>query len=97
MKLEFSLEEMKTTLNVMTEQTSKYIDAIEIIDTTIKNLEKYWVSNETKTYEVFIEKYKEKQKQLLEAKILMQEFCEKLNEKIIEFEETTTSTINSFE
>ena len=56
MKLEFSLEEMKTTLNVMTEQTSKYIDAIEIIDTTIKNLEKYWVSNETKTYEVFIEK-----------------------------------------
>ena len=97
MELEFSLEELKTTLNIMLEQTSKYIEAIEVLNTSIVTLETSWISKETKTYETFLEKYKEKEKKLLEAKTLMQECCRKLSEKILEFEETATSTKSSFE
>ena len=41
MALNFSLQEMQATLELATEQTEKYSEAIEIIDSSLKELEKY--------------------------------------------------------
>ena len=97
MALNFSLQEMHTTLEVATEQTTKYSEAIEVIDNCMKELEKVLKTNEIKLYEDIIDKYNSKKKKLLNAKEQMNFFCDKINEKILELDEAASSARSNFE
>ena len=97
MNLIFSLQEMKDILDRARLQTNIYTEAIGNIDTCINNIENYWVSKETGTYEEFKNKYDSQKKQLLDAKEYMEEFCRRLEGVIINYEEASNDIKNSFE
>lgn len=97
MALNFSLQEMQSTLEVATEQTSKYSEAIEVIDNCMKELEKVLKTNEIKLYEEIIDKYNNKKQMLFSAKEQMNFFCDQINEKILELDEAAGSARSNFE
>ncbi|MBR2678061.1 MAG: hypothetical protein IKE63_01445 [Bacilli bacterium] len=97
MALNFSLQEMQATLELATEQTEKYSEAIEIIDSSLKELEKVLKSSEIKLYEDIIDKYNNKKQTLVDAKEQMKEFCNIINEKILELDEAADSARANFE
>ena len=97
MALNFSLQEMQATLELATEQTEKYSEAIEIIDSSLKELEKVLKSSEIKLYEDIIDKYNNKKQTLVDAKEQMKEFCNIINEKILELDEVADSARANFE
>ena len=97
MALKFTLSETQTALENATTQTNKYSEAITAIDETINKLSSSWVSKEIGTYEEFVGKYNEKRQRLFDARDYMVRFCNKLREKISEFDETATAVRNSFE
>ncbi len=97
MALKFTLEEMQATLENAINQTNKYSSAITTIDEAINKLSSSWVSNEIGTYQEFVNKYNEKKGKLTEAAEYMGRFCDKLREKIEEFDSAATAIKNSFE
>ena len=97
MALNFSLQEMQATLELATEQTEKYSEAIEIIDSSLKELEKVLKSSEIKLYEDIIDKYNNKKQTLVDVKEQMKEFCNIINEKILELDEAADSARANFE
>jgi len=96
MALKFTLEEMQATLTDAQRYTNAYSEAITELDTTIKALSSDWVSTEIGTYEAFVEKYNLKRQKLFDARDYMIKFCNKLNEKIIEFQEAGDSIKSNF-
>ena len=97
MALKFTLSEMQATLENATTQTNKYSEAITTIENTINMLSESWVSKEIGTYEEFVNKYNEKKQKLYDARDYMIRFCNKLREKISEFDEAATAIKSSFE
>jgi transcription initiation factor TFIIIB Brf1 subunit/transcription initiation factor TFIIB len=97
MALKFTLSEMQATLENATNQTNKYSEAINTIEETINKLSASWVSKEIGTYEEFVNRYNEKKRRLFDARDYMIRFCDKLREKISEFDEAATAIKNSFE
>lgn len=96
MALQFTLAEMHKTLEEAQEYTQRYSDAINELDTTINALSSDWVSTEIGTYEEFVSKYNEKRQLLWNARDYMIQFCDKLKEKIEEFEETGKKIKSTF-
>ena len=96
MALKFSLQEMERTLEVASEQTDKYSDAIETIDNCMKELEKVLKTNEIKLYEDIIDKYNNKKQTLFNAKEQMKTFCDMINQKILELDEAADSARSNF-
>lgn len=97
MALEFTLSEMQATRDEAQRYTQAYSEAITELDETIKNLANDWVSSEIGTYEEFVEKYNTKRDALFDARDYMIKFCNKLDEKIQEFQDTANSIKASFE
>ncbi len=97
MALGFSLQEMQTTLEIANEQTEKYSEAIEMIDSCMKELEKVLKSNEIKLYEDIIDKYNNKKETLFNAREQMKVFCDTINQKIMELDEAADSARTNFE
>ena len=97
MALKFTLEEMQVTLENAINQKNKYSSAIATIDEAINKLSSSWVSNEIGTYQEFVNKYNEKKGSLNEAAEYMGRFCDKLREKIEDFDGAATAIKNSFE
>ena len=96
MALNFSLQEMQTTLEIATEQTEKYSEAIETLDRCMKELETVLKSNEVKLYEDIMDKYNDKKQSLFAAKDKMKSFCDMINEKILELDEAADSARSNF-
>ena len=96
MALNFSLQEMEKTLEVANEQTEKYSEAIETIDSCMKELEKVLKTNEIKLYEDIIDKYNNKKQTLISAKEQMKLFCNMINQKIMELDEAADSARSNF-
>ena len=97
MALKFTLKEMEVTLQSAQTLTTNYSNAITELDSMIKGLAADWTSTEIGTYEEFVGRYNEKRQKLFDARDYMIKFCNKLNEKIQEFQETATSIKSSFE
>lgn len=97
MALEFTLAEMQATRDDAQRYTQAYSEAITELDATIKNLSNDWVSTEIGTYEEFVEKYNAKRDSLFDARDYMIKFCNKLDEKIQEFQDTANAIKASFE
>lgn len=97
MALTFTLEEMSATLEAAKVYTEHYSSAIEDLDSQIKALANDWVSTEVGTYEEFVSKYNEKKQSLFDARDHMILFCNKLNEKMLEFQESANTIKSSFE
>ena len=97
MALNFSLQEMQSTLEIATEQTAKYTESIEVIYNCMKELEKVLKSNEVKLYEDIIDKYNSKKQSLYSAKEKMKNFCDVINQKILELDEAADSARTNFE
>ena len=96
MALNFSLQEMQSTLEIATEQTEKYSEAIETLDKCMKELETVLKSNEIKLYEDIMDKYNDKKQILFDAKEKMKSFCDIINEKILELDEAADSARSNF-
>ncbi len=97
MALKFTLEEMQTTLEQAEAYTQHYSSAIEDLDAQIKALSSDWVSTEVGTYEEFVGKYNEKRQALFDARDYMIQFCKKLSEKMLEFQDSANTIKSSFE
>lgn len=96
-EISFSLEQME---NVYLEAYGYYDifkNSIDEIDLSIESLGKIWTSNETGTYEQFKQMYKEKYPTLVEAKDMMEQFINVLNQKKEDFQQAANDTISSFE
>ena len=96
MALKFTLAEMENALQNAQTYTKNYSEAITELDTTIKALSADWQSTEIGTYEEFVGKYNEKRQKLFDARDYMIKFCNKLNEKIQEFQDTAQEIKSSF-
>ena len=97
MALEFTLAEMQATRDEAQRYTQAYSEAITELDATIKSLSNDWVSTEIGTYEEFVEKFNAKRDSLFDARDYMIKFCNKLDEKIQEFQDTANAIKASFE
>ncbi len=96
MALGFSLQEMQNTLEIVTEQTEKYSEAIETLDNCMTELETVLKSNEIKLYEDIMEKYNSKKSELASAKEQMKYFCNTINQKILELDDAADSARANF-
>ena len=97
MALNFSLQEMQTTLEIASEQTERYAEAIETLDNCMKELEIVLKSNEIKLYEDIIDKYNNKKQTLINAKEQMKVFCDMINQKILELDDAASAARANFE
>ena len=97
MSLKFGLNEMENTLQVALQKTTEYSEAIEAIDANINALGNSLVSKETGIYEELMSKYSEKKQALFEARNHMNKFCNKLNEKIMEFDDASNKIKRSLQ
>ncbi len=97
MALNFSLQEMQSTLEIANEQTSNYSEAIETLDNCMKELENVLKSNEIKLYEDIMDKYSNKKQTLIDAKEQMKVFCDMINQKIMELNEAADTARSNFE
>ena len=96
MALKFSLAEMQATLDNSLRQTAKYSDAINTLDAKIKELSEALKTSEVGIYEALVSKYNENRQTLFDAREYMTNFCNKLNSKMLELDETSTAVKNSF-
>lgn len=97
MEISFTLQEME---NVYIEALGYYHtfkNSVDLLNEIIEELPKYWVSEETSTYEVFLQMFHQKYKKLIEISEKMNYFCEKINEKKEEYQKASENVINSFE
>ncbi len=97
MDLSFSLKEMKEVLRISQAQVDLYNESIQNLDIAIKQLENYWISTETGTYEEFKNHYLEKKSKIFEAKDYMIKFCQKLEEQIFIYEDASKDIKNLYE
>ena len=97
MDLEFNLEKMDNLYLEATRYQTGFLKAIENLDTTINDLEKSWISDETNTYQEFKKLYDDKKKTLLDAYENIVKYTEKINEKIKEYTDSSERVKNSFE
>ena len=97
MEVSFTLKDMDQVYVEAKEYYHTYKEAIETLKTIIEGLPRYWKSEETTSYETFIELFKEKYKLLEEVCEKMNCLCKKLDEKKIEFQEVSNNVINNFE
>ena len=97
MNLEFNIEEMNNLYSEAMSYTQQFKSNIENLDYTINELGKYWVSDETNTYQEFLNLYNLKKKNLEAAYEGMLKFCKKIEEKRFEFIETSNKVKNNFE
>lgn len=96
MALGFSLQEMQNTLELATEQTEKYSEAIETLDKCMTELETVLKSNEIKLYEDIMNIYNSKKGELANAKEQMKTFCNTINQKILELDDAADSARANF-
>lgn len=97
MALGYTLEDMQALLVKTIDQTKIFSSAIATIDEAINKLSSSWVSNEIGTYQQFVDKYNEKRGSLADAVDYMERFCNKLSEKIKQFDDAGTAVKNTFE
>ena len=97
MEMSFTLKEMDQVYIEGIEYYHSYKNAIETLKEIIEELPKYWTSEETNTYESFLELFKEKYKLLVEVSDRMNTFCERLNQKKEDLQQASVDAINSFE
>ena len=97
MTIAFSLKKMEEIYQDAYNYYNNYKNSLSEINDIIYKLEKYWKSDETKSYEEFMELYKEKQTQLLTLQDLMKQFCQTISEKKDLFKESTNDAITNFE
>ena len=96
MALGFSLQEMQSTLEIATEQTEKYSEAIDTLDGCMTELETVLKSNEIKLYEDIMEIYNSKKQELVNAREQMKVFCNTINQKILELDDAADSARANF-
>ena len=97
MDLNFTINKMEELYIQASSYLQIYEDSIESMNQIINELSKYWKSDETNTYQEFYNNYKEKYPKLIEARDLMNTFCNQIENKRKEFIEASNNTINSFE
>ena len=96
MALCFSLQEMQSTLEIANEQTEKYSEAIDTLDSCMTELETVLKSNEIKLYEDIMEIYNSKKQELVNAREQMKVFCSTINQKILELDDAADSARANF-
>ena len=96
MALGFSLQEMQSTLEIANEQTEKYSEAIDTLDSCMTELETVLKSNEIKLYEDIMEIYNSKKQELVNAREQMTVFCNTINQKILELDDAADSARANF-
>ena len=96
MSLGFSLQEMQSTLEIANEQTEKYSEAIDTLDSCMTELETVLKSNEIKLYEDIMEIYNSKKQELVNAREQMKVFCNTINQKILELDDAADSARANF-
>jgi exonuclease VII small subunit len=96
MALGFSLQEMQSTLEIANEQTEKYSEAIDTLDSCMTELETVLKSNEIKLYEDIMEIYNSKKQELVNAREQMKVFCNTINQKILELDDAADSARANF-
>ena len=97
MGLKFTLSEMEATHSEALGYYNRYKESVESLNSLMEALPASWKSEETQTYERFLEMYKEKYPKLTEAAEMMEKFCTKLEQKKNDFEDAAQQSINSFE
>ena len=96
MALGFYLQEMQSTLEIANEQTEKYSEAIDTLDSCMTELETVLKSNEIKLYEDIMEIYNSKKQELVNAREQMKVFCNTINQKILELDDAADSARANF-
>ena len=97
MALEFTLSKMESTYDEVLGYYHEYKNSIEQLKIIVEELKNIWISEETNTYEEFYQLFKEKYPKLQEASIMMEQFCNKIEEKKEEFKQISNDSIKSFE
>ena len=97
MNLEFNLAEMEGLYVEATSYMQQFQAAIENLDSAINELSGYWTSDETGTYQAFKQLYNTRKQTLLSALDYMKQFCAKLEEKRMDFQDASNKVKNSFE
>ena len=87
MNLQFTLSEMENVYSEASEYTKQFHEAVDNLDAAVKELAGYWTSEETGTYQQFQSLYIAKRKILVEAYNNMSRFCQKVEEKKLDFKE----------
>ena len=97
MELDFTVSKMEELHADAINYFEIYKNSLEEMNRIINELPTIWTSNETYTYQEFFQKYKEKYPKLLEARDMMNKFCNQIEKKKNEFIEVSNNSINSFE
>ena len=97
MEISYTLSELDNLYKDAYQFFLTYKDSLNSLNTIIESLPKTWVSDETQSYEHFIELYKVKYQKLLDASQMMEKFCQMIEIKKNELAEASRETIVSFE
>ncbi|MBR2828078.1 MAG: hypothetical protein IKE70_02455 [Bacilli bacterium] len=97
MEISFTLQEMENVYMEALKYSKTFKNSIESLKMLIEELPKYWTSEETSTYEVFLQMFQQKYKKLIEISEKMNQFCEKINEQKVQFQQASKNVIDSFE
>ena len=97
MNLQFTLEEMEGLYSEASALTQQFQAAIENLDSAVKELGVYWTSDETGTYQSFQNLYNTKKQTLVAALDYMKQFCQKVDQKRVDFQDASNKVKNSFE
>ena len=97
MEISFTLNELDEVYLEALKYYQTYKKSIDLLKRIVDELQKYWQSEETGTYESFITLFNEKYKVLLDIGEQMKQYCDKLNEKKSSLQFASKSVINNFE